>query len=51
MLTGIRLTNIKSYRDSGVPLRPLTLLFGPNNVGKSTFLQTLLMLKQTVQDM
>lgn len=51
MLNEIRLRNFKCYRDTGrVRLRPLTLLIGPNNAGKSTLLQSLLLLKQTYED-
>ncbi len=51
MFTNIRLGNFKSYADSGdIPLRPLTILVGPNNAGKSTLLQALLLLKQTLED-
>lgn len=32
-----------------LPLRPLTLIFGRNNSGKSTILQSLLLLKQSVE--
>src|SRR5688500_13650587 len=39
MITGIALENFKGIRDRvGIDLRPLTLLFGPNCAGKSTFL-------------
>ncbi len=51
MLRSIRLRNFKSFRDTGdVPLRPLTLIVGQNNVGKSAILHAILMLKQTLQD-
>jgi len=47
----IRVVNFKCYRDSGeVLLRPLTIIVGPNNVGKSTLLHAILMLKQTLLD-
>jgi predicted ATPase len=45
----IRLRNFRCYRDSGeIELRPLTLILGPNNVGKSTILNSVLLLKQSV---
>jgi predicted ATPase len=51
LFTEIRLRNFKCYADSGpIPLRPLTVLVGPNNAGKSTILQAILMLKQTYED-
>lgn len=50
MFESIRLKNIRSFSDSKVlPLRPLTLLVGPNNAGKSTILNAILLLAQTVQ--
>ena len=49
MLTHIRMKNFKSWRDSGeVKLAPLTGFFGTNSSGKSSLLQTLLLLKQTI---
>ena len=49
MLTHIRVKNFKSWRDSGeVKLAPLTGFFGTNSSGKSSLLQMLLLLKQTI---
>ena len=49
MLTNIRLRNMKALEDTGdLNIKPLTLLIGPNSAGKSTVLQALLMIKQTV---
>ena len=49
MLTHIRVKNFKSWADSGqVPLAPLTGFFGTNSSGKSSLLQMLLLLKQTI---
>ncbi len=49
MITHIRMKNFKSWRDSGeVKLAPLTGFFGTNSSGKSSLLQTLLLLKQTI---
>lgn len=51
MITELRLKNFKCYADTGpVRLRPLTLIIGQNNVGKSTLLQAILMMKQTYED-
>lgn len=50
-LTGITIENFKSYRDrTEIPLAPLTIVVGPNNSGKSSLIQTLLLLKQTLND-
>ena len=49
MLTNIRLRNMKALEDTGdLAIKPLTMLIGPNSAGKSTVLQSLLMIKQTV---
>ena len=49
MLTNIRLRNMKALEDTGdLTIKPLTMLIGPNSAGKSTVLQSLLMIKQTV---
>lgn len=50
MLTRLRAQNFKSWLDTGdLRLAPLTGLFGPNSVGKTSILQILLLLKQTVE--
>ena len=50
MITHIRVTNFKSWQDSGeVKLAPLTGFFGTNSSGKSSLLQMLLLLKQTAE--
>ena len=49
MITHIRMKNFKSWQDTGeVKLTPLTGFFGTNSSGKSSLLQMLLLLKQTV---
>jgi len=49
MLTHIRVKNFKSWADSGeVQLAPLTGFFGTNSSGKSSLLQMLLLLKQSI---
>ena len=51
-LTQIRLRNFKSIgpEEQTVDLKPLTVLIGRNNSGKSTIIQSLLLLKQTLED-
>lgn len=50
MIEAIRLQRFKGFLDSGwIELKPITLLFGHNSSGKSTILQALLMLKQTLE--
>src|SRR5262249_59199163 len=47
-LRGMQLRRSKSFQDSTMlPLSRLTLVFGRNNSGKSTLLQSLLLLRQT----
>ena len=49
MLTKLRIVNFKCLKDTGeLDIRPLTFLVGPNSSGKSSVLQILLMLRQTV---
>ena len=49
MITHIRAKNFKSWADSGeVVIAPLTGFFGTNSSGKSSLLQMLLLLKQTI---
>ena len=51
-LLSLTLTNFKSYRDTHrVDLAPLTVILGRNNGGKSTLIQALLLLKQTLADL
>lgn len=48
-LTKIRLQNFRCFADSGpIGLRPLTVIFGRNNAGKSSILQSLLLLRQSL---
>jgi len=49
-LYSIHIKNFKSLCDTGeIEFRPITLLVGPNSSGKTAVLQTLLMLKQTLE--
>ena len=50
MITELRAQNFKSWKDTGaLRFAPLTGFFGANSSGKSSILQVLLMLKQTVE--
>ena len=52
MLTGLRLTNFKSWDDTGqVRLAPLTIFFGRNSSGKSSLIQSLLLMMQTAESL
>lgn len=48
MLKSISVRNFKSLRNVSLQLRPITLLIGANNSGKSSFTSLLLTLKQTL---
>ncbi len=50
MISMVRLKNFKAWEDTGeIKLSPVTLLLGTNSSGKSSILQSLLLLKQTVR--
>ena len=51
MLREYQLTNFKAFAGpETIPIRPITLIYGPNSSGKSSVLQSLLLLKQTLQE-
>lgn len=50
MFAQLRLVNFKAWSDTGnISLRPLTMLLGTNSSGKSSLIQSLLLLKQTAR--
>ena len=49
MITALHIKNFKSHRDTPLSLANLTILAGANGVGKSSVLQTLLLLRQSYQ--
>nr|WP_244638362.1 DUF3696 domain-containing protein [Agrobacterium fabrum] len=50
MFTKLKLTQFKAWKDTGdVALKPVTMLLGTNSSGKSSLIQSLLLLKQTAQ--
>ena len=49
MLRRLQLENFKAWKKADMRLAPLTGLFGTNSSGKTSILQFLLMLKQTVE--
>ncbi len=51
MLTSFAVTNYRSFVDqTRIELRPLTLLFGPNNAGKSALLRVLPLIADSILD-
>lgn len=50
MFSSLRLRNFKGWADTGeIRIAPLTLFFGRNSSGKSSLLQSLLLMKQTAE--
>lgn len=53
MLQSIRLRNLRSFADTDnspyIDLKPITVLIGKNSSGKSTFLRSLPLLRQSVE--
>ena len=50
MLTHLKLENFKIWRSTGpIRLAPITLLLGANSSGKSSLIQSLLLIRQTVK--
>ena len=50
MLTHLKLENFKIWRSTGpIRLAPITLLLGTNSSGKSSLIQSLLLMRQTVK--
>jgi predicted ATPase len=48
-IQSIRLRNFRCFLDSGdIAIRPLTIVFGRNNAGKSSILDSLFLLRQTL---
>jgi predicted ATPase len=50
VINALQIRNFKSLADTGkLPIKPLTFLVGPNSSGKTSIIQTLLLLRQTVE--
>jgi AAA15 family ATPase/GTPase len=50
MIKEYSITNFKAFGETAtIPIKPLTLIFGPNSSGKSSIFQSMLMLKQTLE--
>jgi hypothetical protein len=48
MLSNMQLTGFKAFKELDIELRPLTLLLGPNNTGKSSVISPIRLLAQTL---
>jgi len=49
MITSLHLHNFKAFENLDLELRPITLIIGPNNSGKSSILSALRVLVQTLE--
>lgn len=49
MIKTIAIRNFKAFRNASINIAPLTLFTGMNGMGKSTFIQSLLLLRQSQQ--
>ena len=49
MIEKIELKNFKTFDEETFTLRPLTLIAGVNSMGKSSVIQSLLLLKQSYE--
>ena len=49
MLNKISLKNYKAFGKAEIELKPITILVGPNNSGKSSLIQSILLIQQTLE--
>ena len=49
MITSLSIRNFKGFQEQTVPIRPITLLTGLNGSGKSSLVQTFLLLRQAFE--
>ncbi|MGK7864556.1 AAA family ATPase [Falsiroseomonas sp. E2-1-a4] len=50
MLRTIRIENFKAFGEAQeIPVGPITLIYGPNSAGKSSIIQSLLLMRQSLQ--
>ena len=48
MLNKISLKNFKAFKEVEIELKPITILVGPNNSGKSSLIQSIILIQQTL---
>ena len=47
MISGMKIGNFKAFSETQhIPIRPLTLIFGPNSSGKSSLIHSLILAHQ-----
>lgn len=49
MIKQMKLHNFKAFEDLDIEFKPITLLLGPNNSGKSSIIAALRLLVQTIE--
>lgn len=49
MLSKISLKNFKAFKEAEIEIKPITILIGPNNSGKSSLLQSIILIQQTLE--
>lgn len=51
MLREYQIKNFKAFAETqAIPFSPITLIYGPNSAGKSSIIQSLVLLKQTLEE-
>jgi len=48
LLDKISLKNFKAFKEAEIEVKPVTILVGPNNSGKSSLIQSILLIQQTL---
>ena len=51
MIKSLRIRNFKCFKDKRFELRPLNVFCGQNGVGKSSAIQTLLLIREASSDL
>lgn len=50
MIKNLCINNFRSFsKEQNIPIKPITLVYGANSVGKSSVLKSLLLMKQTLE--
>lgn len=48
MIKGFKIENYKAFENAYIDIKPITILLGANSIGKSSLMQLILLLKQTL---
>ena len=52
MINSIEVSNFKAFsKKQKVKLKPITIIYGENSAGKSSLIQSLLLMRQTIDEM